>query len=137
MKEGNIPHKRILPKKGLSEEEVKVKEKQTTFSLKKCITKYGEEKGLEVFNERQRKWQETLNNKSQEEIDDFNRRKSSGIGNINVQDKDALGILYYIRFYNDDIEFWKIGITTKTLDERFGAELIMENKHNLKRGIIS
>jgi len=65
-------------KKGLSEEEakLKVKERQATFSLEKCITKYGEEKGLEVFNKRQEKWQGTLNSKSQGEIDDTNRMKS-------------------------------------------------------------
>ena len=49
-------------KKGLSEEEAKkmVSERQSMFSKEKCIEKYGEEKGLQVFRERQRKWQETL-----------------------------------------------------------------------------
>jgi len=49
-------------KKGFSEEEAKklLSERQTTFSLKKCIEKYGEEKGIEVFNDRQNKWQTSL-----------------------------------------------------------------------------
>jgi len=71
------------------------KERQTTFSLKKCIAKYGEEKGLEVFNERQRKWQETLNNKSQEEIDDINRRRNPMIKKENENIDE-----YFKRVYN-------------------------------------
>lgn len=52
-------------KQGLSEEDakIKLKERQHTFSKEKCIKKYGEEKGLKIFNERQKKWQNTLINK--------------------------------------------------------------------------
>lgn len=65
-------------KKGFSEEEAreKVKERQTTFSLEKCIYNHGSELGLIIFNERQEKWQNSLNDKPQEIIDDINRRKS-------------------------------------------------------------
>jgi very-short-patch-repair endonuclease len=44
--------------KGYSEEEAKVllKDRQTTFSLKKCIQKHGEEKGRKVWKDRQEKW---------------------------------------------------------------------------------
>jgi len=44
--------------KGYSLEEAKVKrsERQVTFSKEICINKYGEEEGIKVFNERQRKW---------------------------------------------------------------------------------
>lgn len=41
--------------------------RQRTFSLQKCIEKYGKEKGFEVFNKRQEKWQNTLNSKPEEE----------------------------------------------------------------------
>lgn len=63
--------KRLLPsnleywiKKGFSQEEslLKVKEKQTTFSKEICIKKFGEEKGIEVFNERTEKWFLSLKN---------------------------------------------------------------------------
>ena len=45
-------------KRGYSEEESKqkLKERQTTFSLKKCIEKYGGEKGLKRWKDRQEKW---------------------------------------------------------------------------------
>lgn len=48
--------------KGMSEEEAKaaLKERQSTFSLKKCIEKYGEEEGTRIFKERQEKWMNNL-----------------------------------------------------------------------------
>ena len=55
--------------KGYSKEAAadKIKERQHTFSLTKCIEKYGEIEGLKKFNERQKKWQMTMNSKSAEE----------------------------------------------------------------------
>jgi len=38
--------------------------RQTTFSLEKCIDKYGEKKGLERWEERQKKWKEKVFNKN-------------------------------------------------------------------------
>lgn len=45
-------------KKGFTEEEAKVKviERQRTFTKEKCIEKYGEERGLNKWQERQEKW---------------------------------------------------------------------------------
>jgi hypothetical protein len=49
--------------KGFSEEEAekKLKERQLTFTLEKCVEKYGDEKGREVYTDRQKKWQNSLN----------------------------------------------------------------------------
>jgi len=61
--------KRLIPSnieywinKGYSKEEAKknVSEHQTTFSLEKCIEKYGEEEGKKRFTERQNKWLNSL-----------------------------------------------------------------------------
>lgn len=61
--------KRLLPSnleywlnKGFSESESKEKvtESQTTFSKDICIKKWGYEKGIEIFNNRQKKWQNSL-----------------------------------------------------------------------------
>lgn len=52
--------------------------RQATFSLEKCIQKYGEDVGRQKWKERQTRWQETIYNKSQEEIDDINERKGLG-----------------------------------------------------------
>lgn len=38
----------------------KVSESQTTFTLEKCIEKYGKEEGVKVYNERQVKWQSNM-----------------------------------------------------------------------------
>lgn len=53
-----------------------VKNHQTTFSKKICIQKHGEVNGLQIFEERQQKWQNTLNNKSVNEIDIINYKKN-------------------------------------------------------------
>ncbi len=50
---------------------------QTTFSLEKCIRKYGEVEGRARHQARQLKWQKTLNSKSPEEIARINRSKGS------------------------------------------------------------
>lgn len=52
-------------------------ERQRTFSLKKCIEKYGEEEGTRIWEERQKKWMRTLNSKSPEEMEVINRKKLS------------------------------------------------------------
>jgi len=44
----------------LSESEKLLNERQSTFSLKKCIDKYGYNDGIEVFNKRQEKWKNSL-----------------------------------------------------------------------------
>ena len=67
--------------RGYSQDEASqaLKERQGTFSLEKCISKYGEIDGLIRFNERQAQWQATLNSKSDDEIADINRRKSKPV----------------------------------------------------------
>lgn len=46
----------------ISEAKNIISEKQTFFSKEKCIEKYGKEQGLKVWEERQKKWQESLHN---------------------------------------------------------------------------
>ncbi len=64
--------------RGYTEQEaaVKVSQRQATFSLKKCIEKYGTEKGIQKWEERQKKWQLSLKSKSSEEISEINSKKS-------------------------------------------------------------
>lgn len=57
------------------EAEKLLSERQTTFSLEKCITKYGQEEGTEIWLNRQEKWQNTLNLKPDEEKQRINRLK--------------------------------------------------------------
>jgi hypothetical protein len=44
--------------------------------------------------------------------------------------------LYYIKFFNENTEFWKIGITARTISERFGNVDIFKTKYNLEYEII-
>ena len=63
--------------KGFSIDEAKkkLKERQSTFSLEKCISQYGEDEGRKIFAERQEKWQSTLKSKPIEEIERINKAK--------------------------------------------------------------
>lgn len=51
-------------------------ERQKTFSLEKCIEKHGEMEGTKIWSDRQIKWQNTLNSKSDEEKSIINKKKS-------------------------------------------------------------
>ena len=66
--------------RGYSELETKrvISEIQSTFSLEKCISKHGTTKGLEIFEDRQKKWQTTLNNKTAAEKIRINKLKAKG-----------------------------------------------------------
>lgn len=74
-------------KRGCSLEEAKQKlaERQATFSLKKCIQKYGIEEGTRIWKERQSKWQNTLNNLPLEEKNRIYNNKIKSIERIREQ----------------------------------------------------
>jgi G:T-mismatch repair DNA endonuclease (very short patch repair protein) len=77
-------------KRGHTEEEAKlmVTKRQATFSLDKCIEKYGEVAGLAHWRKRQEKWQETINSKPEEEIERINQAKiwkSGSMSKISLQ----------------------------------------------------
>ena len=57
--------------RGYTEDEAKQKvhERQQTFTLKKCIEKHGEKKGLEMFKNRQDKWLKSLQSSFQKNGD--------------------------------------------------------------------
>ena len=64
-------------KRGFSKSESRkmLKDRQRTFTLEKCKEKYGEEEGERIYNERQKRWQYTLNSKSDEEKERIYRAK--------------------------------------------------------------
>lgn len=96
-------------KRGYNAEEskLKVSEFQKMFSLETCIEKYGEIDGNEVFNKRQEKWLNTLNNKTEEEKNDINVRKNPCIKRDDESKENFLdrlsGIGSNIIFDNDDL----------------------------------
>jgi hypothetical protein len=64
----------------------KLKDRQSTFSLSKCIEKYGEDIGKEMFNKRQQKWITTL--KSKETYGEI--QKTKNIFKYGIKDKETL-----------------------------------------------
>ena len=79
-------------KQGYSKDEAmeKVKERQSTFTLEKCIQKYGEIEGRKRFEERQKKWQNTLHD---------NGNMTVGYSKIS---QDLFNVL--LNFYEDDLK---------------------------------
>lgn len=115
-------------KQGYTAEEAKraVTERQITYSLEKCICKYGEEEGFKEWEKRQQKWLATLNAKSEEEKQDINRRKAAKVNFKTLWNKNLAevnGTLYLIKLYNTNEEFYKIGITTRPINKRFNKLL--------------
>ena len=134
--------------KGLSESDAikKVKELQTTFSYDKCILKYGKIEGEKKFNERQVKWLKTIDSLPEDKKNEMNRKKGIninagyGLSKIRKNKSKALetdSFLYYIRFFNSEIEFWKVGVAKKGVDSRFGSEDLFYKKTGLKREVIT
>jgi hypothetical protein len=64
--------------RGYSEEEAKqiISKRQATFSLDVCIEKYGAIEGLNIWKNRQHKWQESLNSRDEEKIKKTNASKA-------------------------------------------------------------
>lgn len=67
--------------KGYTREDARKKlaERQTTFSLSKCIDMYGEKEGERIWQARQDKWLATMRSKSPEELIEINKKKMAGM----------------------------------------------------------
>lgn len=95
--------------------------RQSTFSLKKCIEKYGIDEGQKIFNNRQLKWQNSLKNKTTKEIELINKKKGTASANaiLNFSDENKIGY-FYIFDIKDNI--FKIGITCKKFNRRYNKK---------------
>ncbi len=118
-------------KKGFSEEESieKVKDRQSTFTLETCIKKYGEIKGLEIYNNRQKKWSDKIEKKyrngefvrfrkenySRVEIELF----GSIIKRININENEV---------YFGDNQFFRY---FKELGKTFSYDFVYKNKRKV------
>ena len=70
-----------------------VKKNQTTFSKDKCISKHGKVEGQRIWEERQEKWLDTLNNKSDEDIAIMNMKKITKGFNSSIAENNLFSIL--------------------------------------------
>jgi len=84
--------------KGFSLDESKklLKERQNTFNLKKCIEKYGEIKGIEIYENRQKKWINSLSKLN------FNTDSQSLSHIINKYGNNWLNIALERHNYNEE-----------------------------------
>lgn len=110
--------------RGMTEQEAKeaLSARQSTFSLEKCISKYGKERGFELWKNRQTKWLNTMSSKTEEERALINQRKSSRINYRSLwgSDLNSDGIFYIVERQGN----LKIGITTKSISKRWLRESV-------------
>lgn len=103
--------------KGYDEKEAKalLKERQSTFTLKKCIKKYGKLEGKKRWLNRQEKWLNSFYDKTIEELEDIRKRQMSNFKHYSIVsqeffDKVYEGIkhkysnVYYGTHYRNDIK---------------------------------
>jgi very-short-patch-repair endonuclease len=97
--------------KGFGDEEASkmLLERQSTFSLEKCIQKHGDLKGKEIFDKRNEKWLNTLDKKSDDEKKSIMLRKCRNFPRYSKESTDLfddlmerLGPIEYKTFYADD-----------------------------------
>lgn len=93
----------------LEEAEEKRHKRQQTFSLERCISKYGKEKGYEIWKKRQEKWQKTINSKSDEELIEINRKKVNVFPGNHKETEFLMSILPDTHYHNVYIKGIAIG----------------------------
>lgn len=125
--------------RGLSEEEAKIKRNEiTVFSLEKCIKKYGQEKGTDVWSARQEKWQSTLNAKPPEEIERIKRaRLANGVSKRGYSKiSQELFVIIYdeIKTVYDEIYFATLNPITKTIEKKPNNRFYEYYYHKPRRG---
>lgn len=122
--------------KGFSEEEAreKIKERQAVGRLDKFIERYGEIEGKKRWEQRQLKWQKTLNNKSIEERERINKLKGITLENMIRK----WGIIDGTEKYND----WKTAVrghfqkSISDISQELFFKILdfIEDKENVKFG---
>jgi hypothetical protein len=121
--------------KGFNEAEAKekVSQEQATFTLKKCIEKYGEEDGKQRWLNRQEKWKTTLDKKSDIEKIEINRKKATKINYKTLwnQELTESGILYLLKIKGNGEEFYKVGVTTKSVYSRYSGNTIGKYEYEI------
>lgn len=116
--------------RGMTEEEAiaALSERQSTFSLDKCIEEYGLEAGYAVWQKRQERWQDSLNNRPYDEVFHSRRKQQRTLWNRLAVNHEYSHV--YL-FYNEDRNIYKFGITSNLnnrlsfMRSEFGVEFVM------------
>lgn len=136
----NIPfensplHIEYYIKQGMTKKEARaaLSKRQRTFSLEKCIEKYGKEEGTKRWNERQEKWQNTLKQKDPVELERINRAKMAFNGFSNISQELFINLYKHIKNKFDNIYFATLDPQTKTIDNSGASHeymVITEGNH--------
>lgn len=107
--------------------------RQRTFSLEKCIEKYGEEDGFLRWKQRQEKWRASYDDKTEEEMIEINIKKNAHQGGTSnpalelfkcIDPHNASNALYHDR--EDNVEAIITTITGKkySVDYKLGNKII-------------
>ncbi len=91
-------------------------ERQTTFSLEKCIERYGADEGRKVWQDRQDRWQETLSKLPESQKYEILRKKARGAWDAVLSAYDGEDACVYL-MATEDKKTYKFGISTN-VDER-------------------
>lgn len=118
---------------GFTEEEAKLKlsERQSTFSKEKCIEKYGEDDGVVRWQERQDKWQNTL--QSRDDYSDIVIRRTVSFGYSKISQEFFWELYNNISDYIKQLTYFKelnheIGDYSKELKIGFLYDFIIKNR---------
>ncbi len=107
------------------EAEIALRNRQATFSLSKCIEKYGNEIGQSKFKGRQDKWLASFNDRPDEELADIIIRRTKHPGKSKLEDF----VYSQLNTYFTDIErqFYIAGSPRYFYDMRIGNVLVEVN----------
>lgn len=113
--------------KGYTKEEAEqlIVNRQTTFSLDKCIEKHGEEAGKAIWQQRQDKWMAAMNSKTDEEIAKINKKKIYRNGMSSKQEKQLVEM---IRNAGVDIETQHIIKRQDIKNRYYSYDIFYNNK---------
>lgn len=113
------------------EAEEKLKERQSTFSLEKCIEKYGKEDGYNRWKERQDKWQKTLDRLPEEEKKRINKAKANSLllskGYSNISQELFWKIYEIVKNDYKEIYFATLNKNTKEYIEKNNEYIVEKN----------
>ena len=107
--------------KGLSLDDAKTAlyNRQKTFSKNKCIQKFGEEKGLMLWEERQKKWLHTMEEKSIEQKKIMNTSK------------DSNSVNFFQKKYNNDWQYHMLDQNDYSNDHKIQINEFFNNCNNV------
>jgi len=112
-------------KKGFSEKEAKekIKERQKTFTLEKCVKKYGKNKGLEIWNNRQSSWSEKIEEMYQNGV--FVKFKKEPYSDDEIEMIESISMKLQIKPMYGKNQFYKY---FKDLKKTFAYDFVFNKK---------